>query len=271
VSRRGARGPRGPQLRGSHGDGTQELHVDTALVLTTQVGPTTQVGWEVLWSKHRAHYCRVVDEMRTADERALHAELLFCLLSGHGVPFELALSAARHLGAFSIFSRRRSADELRELLVHELSRSQFEPRRRDGELRRYRYPRRKADVLTGARQWLLARLPLYDQLASIGDERRRRRFLCECPGMGYKTASWLLRNVGLAENLAVVDVHVLRALAQSDRLGRMRLPRDYEKIEAAFLDWCRELSAPPAAFDLFVWEVQRGDRRAVGCDEDLAA
>jgi len=239
--------------------GTHEPQGDSALVLNGHIASTSQVEWEVLWREHREHYCRVVGEMRTADEHALHAELLFCLLSGHGVPFELALSAARHLGAFSIFSRRRSADELRHLLIHELSRPQFEPRKRDGELRRYRYPRRKADVLIGARQWLLAHLPLYDQLASIGDERKRRRFLCECPGVGQKTASWLLRNVGLAESLAVVDVHVLRALAQTDRLRGMRLPRDYERIETAFLDWCGELSAPPAAFDLFIWEVQRGD------------
>lgn len=232
---------------------------------------TPQVDWDVLWRAHKEHYCLVVDEMRTADEHALHAELLFCILGGHGVPFELALSAARHLGAFSIFSRRRSADELRHLLVDELSRPQFQPRKRDGELRRYRYPLRKADVLIGVRQWLLAHLPLYDQLASIRNERGRRLFLCQCPGVGPKTASWLLRNAGLAESLAIVDVHVLRALAQADRLRGMWLPRDYEQIETAFLEWCRELGAPPAAFDLFIWEVQRGDLQSASCRERAAA
>jgi hypothetical protein len=36
------------------------------------------------------------------------------------------------------------------------------------------------------------------------------------------------------------------------------MPRDYEAVEQAFLMWCHELDAAPAAFDLFVWEWQRG-------------
>lgn len=42
------------------------------------------------------------------------------------------------------------------------------------------------------------------------------------------------------------------------RVTRLRLPRDYGAAERAFLDWCRDLGALPAAFDLFVWEWQRG-------------
>ena len=45
----------------------------------------------------------------------------------------------------------------------------------------------------------------------------------------------------------------------------------YEEIETAFLDWCRELSAPPAAFDLFIWELQRGDLSRMSGLEDMAA
>ncbi|MDO8473501.1 MAG: hypothetical protein Q7T05_06765 [Dehalococcoidia bacterium] len=36
------------------------------------------------------------------------------------------------------------------------------------------------------------------------------------------------------------------------------MPRDYEAVEDAFLKWCLELTAPPPAFDLFLWEWQRG-------------
>jgi thermostable 8-oxoguanine DNA glycosylase len=68
----------------------------------------------------------------------------------------------------------------------------------------------------------------------------------------------MLRNLGLAQELAILDVHLLRALTAAGRVAGARLPRDYDLVEAAFLDWCRELDAPPAGFDLFVWEWQRG-------------
>jgi thermostable 8-oxoguanine DNA glycosylase len=61
----------------------------------------------------------------------------------------------------------------------------------------------------------------------------------------------------LAEGLAVVDIHVLRALASAGRVTEARLPRDYYAVERCFLEWCQELDAPPAAFDLMLWELQR--------------
>jgi len=95
-------------------------------------------------------------------------------------------------------------------------------------------------------------------LQELGSEGKRRQLLCDCPGVGPKTASWLLRNLGLAFGLAVLDVHVMRALQMAGRITSERLPRDYDLVEAQFLLWCDELGASPAAFDLFVWEWQRG-------------
>jgi thermostable 8-oxoguanine DNA glycosylase len=63
--------------------------------------------------------------------------------------------------------------------------------------------------------------------------------------------------VGLAERLAVIDIHVLRALVDAGRVGDVRLPRDYLAVEARFLEWCADIQAPPAAFDLLLWEWQR--------------
>ena len=69
---------------------------------------------------------------------------------------------------------------------------------------------------------------------------------------------WILRNIGLSNDIAVLDIHVIRALHDSGRIGSVSLPRDYEIAERAFLDWCDELDADPAVFDLFIWEWQRG-------------
>lgn len=185
-------------------------------------------------------------------------ELIFCLLSGFSVSYEHALSASELVAALEPFEKRWSARKLEERLQIELSRPQFEPRRRDGSLRRYRFPTAKARLLVGAREWLSSSGDIVAKLTGTGDEGERRRILCGCPGVGPKTASWLLRNLGLGADLAILDIHLLRALRAAGRIGEVSLPRDYERAERAFLDWCRELNAPAAAFDLFVWDWQRG-------------
>ena len=191
-------------------------------------------------------------------EASFERELLFCLLSGHSISYELALSATEHVTKLEPFNALWTATALFDRVQWELALPQFEPLRSDGRHRRYRFPRRKAELIVDARDWLIGTGEPVAALLSIDDERERRRFLCGCPGVGMKTASWLLRNLGLANELAILDVHLLRALRAAGRVAVLALPRDYERAERAFLDWCSELGAPAAAFDLFVWEWQRG-------------
>jgi N-glycosylase/DNA lyase len=189
-------------------------------------------------------------------------EFLFCLLGGHGVTYELARSAAGVLAARGVFGdSSRHGPRLERWLSDLLSRPWYEPRRLDGRGRRYRYPRRKAALLRRADDWLLAYAPsgLRGALDGIDDERTRRNWLCECPGVGPKTASWLLRNIGLGDGLAIIDIHLLRALESTGRAGTAVLPSGYDELEQAFLRWSDDLGAPPAAFDLFLWEYSRGD------------
>ena len=151
------------------------------------------------------------------------------------------------------------SNNLFEAILSALMRPQFQPRRKDGSLRRYRFPKQKASLIVKARQWVRGHDPLDECLLLMSSPEDRRRFLSECPGIGFKSASWLLRNVGLGSELAIIDVHVLQALLDAKRIpSDVRVPRDYEFIEQAFLCWCDELDAPPAAFDLFVWHWQRG-------------
>jgi N-glycosylase/DNA lyase len=208
-------------------------------------------------------YCRAARPPLAAPTRAqFERELLFCLLGGFGVSFELALSATERIGELEPFGEWWTEGEIAERIGSELSLQQFEPRTVGGALRRYRFPTRKANLIVGARRWLIEQGPLYQTLSLIGCERERRRILCACPGLGNKTASWLLRNVGLASRLAILDVHVVRALHAAGRISGEVLPRDYEAVEEAFVEWCDHLGAPPAAFDLFVWEWQRGSLMA---------
>ena len=68
----------------------------------------------------------------------------------------------------------------------------------------------------------------------------------------------MLRNTGWASELAILDVHVLRAMTEAGVIAEVRLPADYETVERRFLDWCDRLDAAPGVFDLFLWEWHRG-------------
>ena len=204
-------------------------------------------------------YCDAIHPWRFPAPPELEGELLFCLLGGFGVTYEHGRSATAIVSSLDPFSDDWRDDELFDALALALVQPQFEPRRQDGSLRRYRFPRHKAAMIVNARRWLSDNATLSERLHRMDSCRERRELLSDCPGVGLKTASWVLRNLGLGTELAIIDIHVLRALSDSGRVPEtVQLPRDYELAENAFLEWCDELDAPPAAFDLFVWDWQRG-------------
>ena len=214
------------------------------------------------WQSAEVSYRQAVTPSKIVRHEDIEDELLFCLLGGYGITEEHGRSAwltVRQLEPFSEFWRD---DDLFQKIMATLELPQFEPRRADGSLRRYRFPKRKAAFIVEARRWVRNRKPLEECLLYWDDPKDRRRILLGCPGLGLKSASWLLRNLGMGDELAVLDVHLVRALQDAKRIGdEIRLPRDYYAVEKAFLDWCHELNAPSAAFDLFIWEWQRGTFR----------
>jgi N-glycosylase/DNA lyase len=195
-------------------------------------------------------------------ESCFQRELLFCLLGGFGIAFELAVSAFDVIDGLDPFGEQWSETDLAARVERELRKAQFEPRTATGALRRYRFPSHKARVIARSSGWVRSTGPVLARLTQITDEHQRREFLEQCPGVGPKTGSWILRNLGLASTLAILDVHVLRALEACGRVTAPSLPRDYLVVEQAFIAWCSELGAPPAAFDLFLWEWQRGTLHA---------
>ena len=204
-------------------------------------------------------YSQAVCPPRIVERYEIEDELLFCLLGGFGITYEHGRSACNAIRQLKPFSGEWNDENLFETITAALMRPQFEPRCMDGSLRRYRFPRQKASVIVKARQWVQSQEQLEEHVVQLGSAKARRRFLCECPGVGFKTASWLLRNLGLGDELAIIDIHVLRALVGAKRVpDEIQMPRDYELAEEAFLEWCGELGAPSAAFDLFVWHWQRG-------------
>ena len=220
-------------------------------------------GLEKDWQSAERKYCEAVTLSKVVRHEDIEDELLFCLLGGYGITEEHGRSAWQVVRRLEPFADVWRDDDLFTRIVATLELPQFEPRRADGSLRRYRFPKRKAAIIVRARRWVRSRKPLDECLLFWDDPKDRRQILLDCPGLGLKSASWLLRNLGMGDELAVLDIHLVRALQDAKRIdNKIRLPRDYYAVEKAFLDWCHELNAPSAAFDLFIWEWQRGTLRS---------
>jgi thermostable 8-oxoguanine DNA glycosylase len=211
-----------------------------------------------MWPAFQQAYEELVAPGALADEPELRRELLFCLLGGHGITFEMSCSALLAVEELDIFDASHDPDGLQDQLVALLTERRYHPLRVDGTMRRYRFPRRKAELIRQARTWVLAAGSLTEHFSARSCEHDRRTWLVGCPGVGPKSASWVLRNTGWASQLAILDVHILRAMTDAGVIAEVRLPVDYEAVERCFLDWCERLGAAPGVFDLFLWEWQRG-------------
>ena len=208
-----------------------------------------------------------VGEGYVARESTLHEELGFCLLGGYGVRVEVNDAFFRHLRERGVFERgaRPSEGELFDLLSDRIPVSDA----RGVRPQNYRFPRQRAARL--ARSLALADELAPERSAHAKAPRIFRNRLMTMPGIGPKTASWIARNWLGAENVAIIDIHVLR-LGRHIKLfpERVRLPEDYERLEARFIDFAMALEVRPSILDAVIWDDMRRfgsrmvERTAVG-------
>jgi N-glycosylase/DNA lyase len=226
---------------------------------TPDGSPPGHPDWWPFWKISEDLFVAAVAPKQPATERALRDELLFCLLGGWGITYELASAAFAAVASIAPLRSALDPTSLERLLYSELDKRQLvlSP---GGSPRKYRFPARKAKLIVAAREWLVSQTPVVGRLACISDERERRVLLCGCPGIGPKTASWILRNLGLGSRLAILDTHVRRALHEAG-VADVGNRSSYEQVELRFLEWCDSIDAEPAALDLFLWEWQRGSLR----------
>ncbi len=175
---------------------------------------------------------------------SLAEETAACLLGGYGMPAELGLAAFRRLRARGLLLGTPSANEIERHLA--------EPFEVSGKSIRYRFPRQKAAYLATC----LEALRHLDE-RSLGDMELRDA-LTEMPGIGLKTASWIVRNRRRSEEVAVLDVHILRAgrlLGLFD--GRQTPQRNYLSLEARFIDFAVDIAIPAWLLDAVMWQHMR--------------
>ena len=179
-------------------------------------------------------------------------ELAACLLGGHGIPADVGLAAYDRVRPWLPFLGDACPRATLERLLGEPVTV------RDRKVL-YRFARQRAAYLAGS-------------LAALGDLDHRaddvafRNQLVRLPGIGMKTASWIVRNWRSSDRVAIIDVHIVRACMMMGIFpAGIVLPRDYLDLEVRFLEFCRKGGIRPAAMDAVMWRTMRQvDARVLG-------
>lgn len=172
--------------------------------------------------------------------RTLAEEVGACLLGGHGIPASVGIAAydrLRNRGAFAGSSLSQA--QLEAWLMEPLQ---------IGERRvRYRFARQKARFLASA-------LPAVHAAPSFSVGKTLRDWLVALPGIGPKTASWVARNWLDADDVAILDIHIMRIGQVMGLFPRhLTVERHYRELEDLFLQFSAAVDVRASELDAIIW------------------
>lgn len=177
-----------------------------------------------------------------ATDEELFRELVFCLLTPQ--------------------SKAKTCWKAVQRLNRKCMIAEGEPCQIQEELFGVRFNRRKAEYICSARRTFSSR-SLRTTLSEFNSPFEAREWLVEnVLGLGYKEASHFLRNIGLGENLAILDRHILKNLVL---LGVIRdVPstlsrKTYLEIERKMTEFSKEAGIQMDKLDLLLWYKEAGE------------
>lgn len=178
----------------------------------------------------------------TASDEELFKELVFCLLTPQ--------------------SKARTCWKAVQRLDRKCMIAEAAPARISEELVGVRFNLRKGEYICLARN-MFSSGSLRATLAGFADATDAREWLVEnVKGLGYKEASHFLRNIGLGEELAILDRHILKNLALFGVIREVPsspTKKMYLEIEKKMTAFSKEAKIPMGHLDLLLWYKEAGE------------
>lgn len=207
-------------------------------------GHCWQIGTPAYWiALTRETLAKSRDGAETTRHRLgvdLAEEIAACVLGGHGIPHHVGLAAfdaLRHAGVLC-------PSTTRDLSIADVLEA---PLQLAGRKIRYRFAAQRAAYLEAALDRLREDPPPTDALGLRG-------WLLSCRGIGPKTASWIVRNYLGSSEVAIIDIHVLRAGVTAGVFDtKWNAARHYGVLEAFFLAWADHGQVSAADLDAVIW------------------
>lgn len=210
-------------------------------------GPVAIAELKQFYEKQREPVQKRLQEFKQVlgqNDNDVFAELCFCLLTPQ--------SSAKTCWAAVTRLKERS------LLL------KGEPSELGPLLRDVRFNDSKAKYIVEAREQFSKNgdLRVKPRLNSFVNNFELREWLVEnVKGLGYKEASHFLRNVGLGEEFAILDRHILRNLKDLGVLPEIPASltkKRYLEIEEKVRRFSREIGIPMGELDLLLWSKETG-------------
>lgn len=230
----------------SGSDGRTRLLDPGPLVELVGVGEFRSVRWGQPWQFDtpaywvaQAEMFRPVDNYRIGSN--LVEEVAACILGGHGLPAIVGVRAFEKVRDAGLLTEGRTvtAEEFEQVLRVPLVMGD--------RLVRYRFPQQRAARVAAALEGLRASHPPVQGLPL-------RDWLLRLPGVGPKTASWIARNHTGTDDVAIIDIHVLRAGQRAGLFDHAwTAARNYWRCEALFLSWARFGGVRASVIDACIW------------------
>ena len=179
---------------------------------------------------------------KTASDEELFRELVFCLLTPQ--------------------SKAKTCWKAVQRLDRKCMMADAQPAQITQELIGVRFNLRKGEYICLARDMFTSR-SLREILAGFADPVAAREWLVEnVKGLGYKEASHFLRNIGIGEDLAILDRHILKNLALLgviEEVPASPTKRIYLEIERKMTAFSQEAKIPLGHLDLLLWYKEAGE------------
>jgi N-glycosylase/DNA lyase len=179
---------------------------------------------------------------RGGSEEDIFAELIFCILTPQ--------------------AKARSCSAIVENLLREDLLLKGDEIQLSRKLHRSRFKYKKARYIVEAREQFVSngQIRIKPRIDRFREVHCLREWLVQnVKGMGYKEASHFLRNIGLGEELAILDRHILRSLKWLGVLERIptHLTKSrYFEVERMMERFAEEIDVPIGHLDLLLWYKQ---------------
>ncbi len=172
--------------------------------------------------------------------RTLSEEVAACLLGGHGIPASVGIAAYERLRKLGAFTGTPPSEKQFEAWLRE-------PLQIGQRQVRYRFASQKA-------RYLAAALRLVQLAPKFEAGKQLRDWLMQLPGIGPKTASWVARNWMDADDVAILDIHIVRVCQSIGIFPQyLTVERHYFELESLFLQFSQALDVRASELDAVIW------------------
>ena len=181
-------------------------------------------------------------EIYNQEEKIIFSELCFCLLTPQSKA-KLCDKAIQNLIKTN-FLFNGSFDDIKSMLIG------------------VRFNNNKTKYLIEARA-LFKNIYIKEKLKQFNDPYKLREWLVSnIKGMAYKEASHFMRNIGIYENVTILDRHILKNLVKHNVISetpKTLTKNIYFEIENKMKEFSKHLNIPIEELDLLFWSEETGE------------